>query len=233
MKKKQREIMEQFLSDIKERETIRITSGEAFFEITKKDEKLLWEAYEKKGATIKVLAGPVICISNNFSEKRSEGNAYLRLAEKSALTIYPAPLRQIRHSRILGERKVLVEDYHESLIPLEERSYKIIDDPCVAKKCADDFDTKIEVFQSKGIMGTFSNHFNILCLTEEEIRRLKETLLDPAIAIDFLGLDPLTFHTIVEIVGDTGRLFDFLTFDKTVDLLKKLKIFQPDMILGA
>lgn len=224
---------EYFFSHIEESETIRIVSGEASLDIIERCEDTLWKAYDEKGATIKVLVGPVISVSGDFFGGRSRGNPYLRLAEKSALSLYTAPMRQIRHLTILGERRVLVESYHECLAPPSERESFMIDNPDVAQKCAYDFDIDLEAFQSQEIRGSFSSPKNILCLTRDEICKIKEVLTDPAIAIDLLEFNSLTYHTIMNIIQSPGRLYDFLNFDKTVTLLKYFGLFKPDMVLGT
>ena len=224
--------MDFLLRDIQERETVRIISGEANPEIiTAEQEEALLDAFETKEAIIKVIAGPVICVKPDSNGERSNGNPYLRLAHRSVLTVYPARLRLIRHLRIFGERKVLLENYHESLAPPSERKTEEIMNHDVAQKCAYDFELDIQLFQNKRTNGNSTDSNKVLCLTKEEIGRVKETLQDPEVAINLVGIESSTFYTITSMLCRPGMLFDFLTFEKAQKILQKLNMFQPHMVV--
>jgi hypothetical protein len=61
---------------------------------------------------------------------------------------------------------------------------------------------------------------------------VKETLQDPEFAINLVGIESATFHTITSMLCRPGMLFDFLTFDKAQKILQKLNMFQPQMVVG-
>ncbi|EKE26872.1 MAG: hypothetical protein ACD_4C00134G0003, partial [uncultured bacterium (gcode 4)] len=109
------------LLEVIKQEQIYIVSGESnhclFVNI--KDE--LVEAVKISGLPILMIAGPVISI-----EEKTKSNPVFDLINNGYIELYVSPFRQLSHYRIIGNRKMYLEEYHEAL-SLERKGHYIYD----------------------------------------------------------------------------------------------------------
>jgi hypothetical protein len=160
-----RKIIQSWIDDlntVQPRDVIRIVSGEAFYKLVSDLEKPLLDA-KRKGATIKIIAGPIISV-----DEKNKSNIILELAEKKALELWISPFRQLSHYRIIGQRLVFKENYHYPLS--EDRHGEYIYDQFAVAKYIYEFENLIKYLS----MRKYANRKMIITKTDVEIIKLRQ-----------------------------------------------------------